>query len=106
MRMLLWRAAARRNAAIILLLLGACVATLWLWARSRAEAKWEALGTQLRALQEQIDRRGGPRHTYHADPDPGNAWDEYDLAVQGTNSARKYDLEILDLFDEYPRTPE
>jgi hypothetical protein len=104
--MLLRRVAAWKILGIILLLLAACVAGLWLWTRSRADAKWKALGEQFRELKEQIDRRGGPRKTYHADPDLGNAWDEYDLAVQGINSAKNYSLEVLDLFNDYPRTPE
>ncbi len=66
-------------------LLGACAASvlaLWLWTRAVAERKWAAMERSVQEWIAEAGARDALRPVLEGDPVPGNAWDDYELALQ------------------------
>src|SRR5438034_1897032 len=75
-RSALWKALG-----LVLLVSAAVAGGLWFWIQSVADRKWAKIEREVRGLMAEAEKRGGPRPTFHADSEPGNAWEEYDRAL-------------------------
>jgi len=56
-------------------------AAFWIWVDSVADRRWAAVEKRVAALAEEFAARDARRPVLRADPLPGNAWDDYLLAI-------------------------
>jgi len=70
-----------RIVAVLLGVCGASVLALWLWTQAVATRKWAAMERSVQEGIAEAGARDGRRPVLEGDPIPGNAWDDYELAL-------------------------
>lgn len=66
---------------LMLGLLGLLFISFWIWIERVTAKKWAAMEKSVQEWIIEANARDRRRPTFHANPLPGNAWDEYELAL-------------------------
>jgi hypothetical protein len=84
----------------LLLLLAVIAVSFWAWVLAAADRRWAYIERQVRETMAAADHRGGPRPTIAPNPAPGDAWDEYRLALSKIEMIRASDEHLWKLLEK------